>query len=100
MLKKGSLEELPTSIGVKLVPATYCLLMSISLVLLIVSIIQGFSWYKIIVLILLLVVSLYSGGVGRKGAFAYCKMNEIYPGNAIKKKKIMKIILPIWIKKT
>jgi len=87
MFKKGNLEEFPTSIGLKLAPATYGLLMIIPLVLLIVSIIQGFSWYKILVLILLLLVSLYSGGVGRKVACAHCKMNEICPGSAIKKKK-------------
>jgi hypothetical protein len=87
MFKKGSLEEFPTSIGLKLAPATYGLLMIVPLILLIVSIIQVFSWYKIIVLILLLLVSWYSGGVGRRIACASCKMNVICPGSANKKKK-------------
>jgi len=87
MFKKGSLEEFPTSIGLKLAPATYGLLMIIPLVLLFISIIQVFSWYKIVVLILLLLVSLYSGGVGRRVACAHCNMNLICPGSAIKKKK-------------
>ena len=87
MFKKGSLEEFPASIGLKLAPATYGLLMIIPLVLLFISIIQVFSWYKIVVLILLLLVSLYSGGVGRRVACVHCKMNVICPGSAIKKKK-------------
>jgi len=87
MFKKGNLEKFPTSIGLKLAPATYGLLMIVPLILLIVSIIQGFSWNKIIVLILLLLVSSYSGGVGRRVACAHCKMNVICPGSAIKKKK-------------
>jgi len=87
MFKKGNLEKFPTSIGLKLAPATYGLLMIVPLILLIVSIIQGFSWNKIIVLILLLLVSLYSGGVGRRVACSQCKMNVICPGSAIKKKK-------------
>jgi hypothetical protein len=87
MFKKGNLEKFPTSIGLKLAPATYGLLMIVPLILLIVSIIQGFSWNKIIVLILLLLVSLYSGGVGRRVACSQCKINVICPGSAIKKKK-------------
>ena len=87
MFKKGSLEEFPKSIGLKLAPATYGVLMIVPLILLIVSIIQSFSWYKIIVLILLLLVSWYSGGVGRRVACANCKMNIICPGSTTKKKK-------------
>ena len=87
MFKKGSLEEFPKSIGLKLAPAIYGLLMIIPLVLLIISIIQVFSWYKIIVLMLLLLVSFYSGGPGRRVACSRCKMNMICPGSTVKKKK-------------
>jgi len=87
MFKKGRLKEFPTSIGLKLAPATYGLLMIVPLILLIVSIIQSFSWYKIIVLILFLLISVYSGGVGRRVACAHCKMNMICPGSTTKKKK-------------
>ena len=87
MFKKGNLELFPTSIGLKLAPVTYGLLMIIPLVLLSVSIIQGFSWYKIVILILLLLVSLYNSGVGRRVLCSHCKMNLICPGSAVKKKK-------------
>jgi hypothetical protein len=87
MFKKGCLEEFPKSIGLKLAPATYGVLMIVPLILLIVSIIQSFFWYKIIVLILLLLVSWYSSGVGRSVACANCKMNIICPGSTTKKKK-------------
>jgi hypothetical protein len=87
MFKKGNFEKFPTSIGLKLAPATYGLLMIVPLILLIVSIIQGFSWYKIIVLVLLLIISLYNGRLGRKVLCSQCKMNVICPGSAVKKKK-------------
>ncbi len=87
MFKKGRTEEFPTSIGLKLAPAVYGLLIIVPSVLLSVSIIQNFSWYKIILLILLLCVSFYSVGVGRKKLCSKCKMNTICPGSAVKKKK-------------
>jgi hypothetical protein len=87
MFKKGRIEAFPTSIGLKLAPATYGLLIIVPLVLLLVSIIQGFSWYKIIVSVLLLLVSVNSFGVGRRVLCSQCKMNMICPGSAVKKKK-------------
>ncbi len=66
MFKKGRIEAFPTSIGMKLAPATYGLLIIVPLLLLLVSIIGGFSWYKIIVFVLLLIVSVYNFGVGRR----------------------------------
>jgi hypothetical protein len=86
MFKKGNIEDFPKSIGVKLAPATYGLLMIIPLILVIVSIIQVFSWDKIIVLVLLLLVSFYSGGISRKSACTQCKMNIICPGSTTKKR--------------
>jgi hypothetical protein len=87
MFKKGRIEDFPNSIGLKLAPATYGVLMIVPLILLIVSILQGFSWYKIIVLILLLFVSFYSGSIGRQAACSSCKMNLICTGSVTKKKK-------------
>jgi hypothetical protein len=87
MFKKGSLDVFPTNIELKLASVTYGVLMIVPLILLIISIIQSFSWYKIIVLILLLLISWYSSGVDRRIACASCKMNMICPGSTTKKKK-------------
>lgn len=86
MFKKGKIEDFQDSIGLKLALATYGLLMIIPMILLVVSIIQVFSWYKIIVLVLLLLVSFYSAGIGRKYSCSKCKMNLICPGSAAKQK--------------
>jgi len=85
MFKKGNIKDFKGSIGIKLAPMTYGLLTIIPLILVIVSIIQVFSLYKIGVLILLLLVSLYSGGISRKTTCSKCKMRLICPGSAVKK---------------
>jgi hypothetical protein len=85
MFKKGNIEDFNKSIGIKLAPLTYVLLLIIPLVLIIISIIQEFSWYKISVLIPLLVVSIYSVGISRKKTCSTCKMRLICPGSAVKK---------------
>lgn len=85
MFKRGRIGDFPKSIGVKLAPMTYGILMIAPMILIIVSIITVFSWYKIIVLALLLLVSFYSSGIGRKNACSQCKMNTICPGNPTKK---------------
>ena len=87
MFKKGRIEAFPTSIGMKLAPATYGLLIIVPLLLLLVSIIEGFSWFKIIVFVLLLLVSVYNFGVGRRILCSQCKMNIICSGSTVKKKK-------------
>ena len=87
MFKKGRIESFPTSTGMKLAPATYGLLIIVPLLLLLVSIIESFSWYKIIVFVLLLLVSVYNFGVGRRILCSQCKMNIICPGSTMKKKK-------------
>ncbi len=86
MFKKGRIEAFPTSIGLKLAPATYGLLIIVPPILLIVSIVQGFSWYKVILLFLLILVLIYTWGVGRKALCMQCKMNMICPGSGVKKK--------------
>ena len=85
LFRKGDIKDFPKSPGLKLAPATYGMLMIVPLVLLVVSILQGFSWYKILVLILLVLVSFYSGSISRKHSCSQCKMKTICPGSAIKK---------------
>jgi hypothetical protein len=82
--KKASIEKFNTSIGLKLAPLTYGLLTLIPLIFVVVSIIQGFTISKIVVLILLLLISFYSGTVSRKKGCAKCKMRLICPGSAVK----------------
>ena len=78
--KKGDIESFKTSIGLKLAPLTYGLLSLIPLILVIISIFIQFSINKIIILVLLLLVSFYSGSIGRKSACSNCKMKLICPG--------------------
>jgi len=87
MFKKGRIEAFPTSIGMKLAPAIYGLLIIVPLVLLLLSIIEGFSWCKFVVFVLLLLVSVYNFGIGRRILCSQCKMNIICPGSMVKKKK-------------
>jgi hypothetical protein len=87
MFKKGRIEAFTTSIGLKVAPATYGSLIIVPLLLLLVSIIQGFSWYKIIVFVLSLLISIYAFGIGRRILCSQCKMNMICPGSTMKKKK-------------
>jgi len=82
--RKGSIEKFSTGIGVKLAPLTYGLLTLIPLVLIIISIIREFTVVKAAVLVLLILVSIYSGAVSRKNSCMKCKMRLICPGCAVK----------------
>lgn len=82
--KKGSIGDFHKSIGIKLAPFTYGLLTLIPLVLIAISIFGEFSILKISVLVLLLLISFYSGAVSRKKTCADCKMRLICPGSAAK----------------
>ena len=82
MFKKGNIEDFRSSTGLKLAPITYGLLTIIPLILIVISIFRGFLVSKLIVLILLLLISFYSGGVSRKKTCADCKMKIICPGSA------------------
>lgn len=82
--KKGNIEKFSTNIGIKLAPLTYGLLSLIPLILIVISLIQKFALLKIIVLFLLLLVSFYSGAIGRKKNCANCKMRLICPGCAVR----------------
>jgi len=82
--KKGDIEDFSSSIGLKIAPITYGLLTLIPLILIIISFFKGFLISKLIVLILLLVISFWSGTVSRKKTCALCKMRIICPGSAVK----------------
>lgn len=84
MFKQGSIDLFAGSIGVKLAPATYGLLSLVPLVFLIISLVQGFAVVKVVVLVLLLLISVYSGGISRKKGCAECRMKLICPGAASK----------------
>ncbi len=80
--KKGDVEKFTTGIGLKLAPLTYGLLSLIPLILVVISLFLGFSLFKIIILVFLLLISFYSGAISRKKTCAKCKMKLICPGSA------------------
>lgn len=82
--KKGNMENFSKGVVKILPPLTYGLLLVVPLVSIIISMIQFFSITKLIVLILLLSVSSYSGAIGRKKSCERCKMKYICPGSAAK----------------
>jgi hypothetical protein len=84
MFKQGSIELFAGSIGVKLAPVTYGLMSLVPLVFIIISLIQGFAAVKVVVLVLLLLISVYSGGISRRKGCAECRMKLICPGAATK----------------
>ena len=79
--KEGEMERFGQSVGVKLAPLTYGLLSLIPLVLIIISIVQEFTVFKIVVLAVLLLVSVYSGFLSRKKGCQNCKMKLTCPGS-------------------
>ena len=82
--KKGDIKEFRNCLGIKMALPTYASLMIIPLILIVISILLEFSYYKIIVLVLLLLVSSYSAGISRKDSCAKCKMRLMCPGSAVK----------------
>ena len=84
IFKKGSIEKFNVSIGIRFAPLTYGLLTLIPLIFIVISIIQRFTIYEIVVLILLLLISFYSGAISRKKTCAECKMRLVCPGSAVK----------------
>ena len=82
--KKGNIENFSTSFGVKIAPFVYGSLTIIPLVFIVISLIQEFTSTKIIVLVLLILISIYSGGIGRTKGCRKCKMKYICPGSADK----------------
>ena len=84
LFKKGHIEGFITSKGQKLAPLTYGFLTLIPLILLVISIVQQVTVSKVVVLLLLLAISFYSGTVSRKSGCAACKMRSICPSSAVK----------------
>ena len=84
LFQQGNIDDFGTSVGVKLAPLTYGLLSLIPLILIIISMVQAFTVPKLVVLLLLLAVSAYSGFFSRKKGCANCKMRLICPGCAVK----------------
>lgn len=84
LFSRGNIEKFSTCTGVKVAPLTYGLLTLIPLALCIVALIEEVTLARIIVLMLLLAISAYSGSIGRKKSCVNCKMKLICPGNASK----------------
>lgn len=82
--KKGTIEAFNTSPGQKLAPLAYSILSVIPIVFIVTSIFQDFSITKLAVLILLLLISFYSGAISRKKTCAKCKMRFMCKGCAVK----------------
>ena len=81
---EGSIEDFHKSTGIKLAPVIYGLLTIIPAVMIIISLILEFTVLKLVVLVLLLSVSVYSGAISRKKSCSNCKMKLICPGSASK----------------
>ena len=82
--KRGNVEDFDKSIGVKLAPITYGLLTLVPLICIVVSMIQDFTIPKVIVLVVLLLLSIYSGAISRSRTCKKCKMRLACPGCAVK----------------
>lgn len=83
IFKKGKLEDFAKSPGLKIAPAVYGLMMFIPIIAIIISIILVFDYTKVGVLILLILFSIYSAGIGRKAACSKCKMSLSCPGSTV-----------------
>ena len=81
LFKQGSIENFSTCTGVKVAPITYGLLTLVPIVLCIVAMVQEFSYAKMIIMILLFMLGVYSGLIGRKKSCEKCKMKTICPGS-------------------
>ena len=81
--KKGDVEKFSTSFGIKIAPFAYGSLTFIPLVVLTISMIKRFSFYKLAVFVFILFIGFYSGAISRKRACAKCKMRLICPGSAV-----------------
>ena len=82
--KKGDIEKINTSLGIKIAPLVYGSLTLIPFILLVISMFKGFSLIKLSVVVLLVLIGFYSGTISRKKSCAKCRMRLICPGSAIK----------------
>jgi hypothetical protein len=78
--RQGDMSEFGSGIGLKLAPAVYGLLSLVPIILVIVAMVQRFSVPRLVVLVLLLMVSAYSGVISRKKGCINCKMRLMCPG--------------------
>ena len=86
MFSKGDEEKFSTSVGQEVAPMTYGILTVVTLVFLVASMFGGTEILipKIVVLVFLLAISLYSGTFGRRKGCPNCKMRLACPGSAVK----------------
>lgn len=86
IFKKGDISKFKESIGVKIAPVTYGALSLIPLIMIVISMHYKFTLYKLIVFGLIFGLSIESGIFSRRISCANCKMRNICPGCAVKKK--------------
>ena len=84
LFSKGSIDRFRGSIGIRIAPLFYALLILVPLIIVIIALVQGYTVPKVVVLVLLLLVSLYSGFLSRKRSCSRCKMKTLCPGSAAK----------------
>ena len=84
LFSQGNIERFSTCAGVKMAPITYGLLTLIPVAFCIVALFKEVTPSRIAVLVLLLIISVYSGAISRKQACKNCKMRLICPGSAVK----------------
>ena len=81
---RGRIEEFNTSVGVRLAPVVYGLMALLPLVAITVALLGGPTSSKLLVLGLLLALSFYSMGPGRRRSCSVCKMRLFCKGSAAK----------------
>ena len=84
LFKQGNIDKFSQSVGQKLAPLTYGLLSLVPIILIIISMVNDFLISKLIVFLLILLISFYSGTVNRKKNCAVCKMRLMCAGSAVK----------------
>ncbi len=81
---RGRIEEFNASAGVRLAPVVYGLMALLPLVAIAVALLGGPTSSKLVVLGLLLALSFYSMGPGRRRSCSVCKMRLFCKGSAAK----------------
>jgi hypothetical protein len=84
LFKEGRLDLFQNSIGLKIAPPTYGILMIIPLILGAFSLYHDGTLIKALLFLAFLMIAMYSAGAGRKKSCANCKMRKICPGSAVK----------------
>jgi hypothetical protein len=84
LFKKGDINNFDSSTGIKLAPLTYGAISFIPMIFVIISTVQNFLVFKLIVLIMLIAIIIFSAAIGRKEACRNCKMRLLCPGAVVK----------------